>query len=288
MATVETQHEHGQVTTDGGVTLHFQSWIPDQPKAVLYFVHGMAEHGGRYGFPVDHFTAHGYACWTLDLRGHGTSGGRRGHIMCFDDYDVDVEAVLGQIRQRHDGLPIFLVGHSMGGLIALRFFLDHQEVLSGAVLSSPALRAHPTQEPLAALKGLATVISRIIPGMLFKSTLDVQGISRNQAVVDAYLADPLVLNKVSARWFTSIQQAMAEITSRFGEVHQPLLIMHSGGDRLTDPKASQRWAEQAPGRWVTHVEWPELYHEMFNEPERATVFERMEAWLEERLGEASR
>lgn len=288
MAPATAQHEHGQITTDDGQTLYWQCWLPEEPKAVLYFVHGLAEHSGRYGFPVAYFTERGYACWSFDLRGHGESSGRRVHVDAFDDYAVDVDAVLQHLRHEHGDLPIFLVGHSMGGLIALRFFLDHQDAFCGAVLSSPALGTHPSQEPPKALRAIAGLLSRLWPGVLFPSDLETEAISRDPAVVDAYRADPLVSSKVSARWFTSIEKAMEEVRTRCGEVCRPLLLMHSGGDRLTDPKISQRWAEKAPDQWVTHVEWPGLYHEMFNEPQRDEVFQRMETWLEERLSEASR
>ena len=283
MAPPEATHAHGRVTTDDGMDLRFQSWIPERPKAVLYFVHGLAEHSGRYGFPVEYFTRRGYACWAFDLRGHGESSGRRVHVNDFDDYAVDVAAVQQHLRREHGDLPVFLVGHSMGGLIALRYFLDHQDVFCGAILSSPALRTHPSQEPPKVLRAIAGLLSRLMPGMLFPSDLETEAISRDPAIVDAYRADPLVSSKVSARWFTSIEKAMGEVRTRCGEVHQPLLIMHSGGDRLTDPKASQRWAEEAPDQWVTHVEWPDLYHEMFNEPQRDEVFQGMEGWLEKRL-----
>lgn len=283
MAPAEATHTQGQVTTDDGQTLRWQSWIPERPKAVLYFVHGLAEHSGRYGFPVEYFVGRGYACWAFDLRGHGESSGRRVHVDDFDDYAVDVATVLRHLRREHEDLPVFLVGHSMGGLIALRYFLDHQDAFRGAILSSPALRTHPSQEPPKVLRAIAGLLSRLMPGMLFPSDLETEAISRDPAIVEAYRADPLVTSKVSARWFTSIEKAMGEVRTRCGEVHQPLLIMHSGSDRLTDPKASRSWAEQAPERWVTHVEWPDLYHEMFNEPERDAVFERMEGWLAERL-----
>jgi lysophospholipase len=209
-------------------------------------------------------------------------------VQSFDDYRRDVSLVLTSARRHHDGLPICLVGHSMGGLVALRYFLDHPHLLDAAILSSPALGAHPDQRPPRSLQVLAHILSRVAPRLLFASDLDVNSISHDPQVVQAYRDDPLVSNKVSARWFTAIEDAMATIQGRVGEVSQPMLLMQSGADRLVDAAASRRWAAAAPQDLVEYVEWPGFFHEMFNEPERQDVFRKMEAWLTGVLGSASR
>lgn len=294
MSSDRLQPERGRVTTEDGQTIAWRRWGGPQPKAILFFVHGLAEHGGRYGFPIEYFVPRGFTCWALDLRGHGESSGRRVHVQSFDDYGRDIDAVLPVVHQFHDPEnetgrsregrpPIFLVGHSMGGLVTLRYLLDHGAALSGAIVSSPALAAHPSQEPPRALQVIATVLSRLTPRLMFSSDLDVNCISRDPDVVEAYRQDPLVGDRVSARWFTSIRQAMADVGGRAGEVEQPVLLMQSGADRLVDPEGSRRWAAQAPDRWLEYVEWPEFFHEMFNEPQRAQVFERMATWLDAQL-----
>ncbi len=276
---VAVEHLEGFAQNAGGPSIYWQSWVPSQPHAVLLFVHGLGEHSGRYTFPMGYFSQRGFACWALDLRGHGKSSGRRVHVQSFDDYRRDVFLVLTKARQHHDGLPVFLVGHSMGGLVALRFFLDHPHLLTAAVLSSPALGAHPDQRPSRALQILARILSRLAPRLLFSSDLDANAISRSPEVVQAYRDDPLVSDRVSARWFTSIEDAMQEIGGRTQDVSKPILLMQSGADRLVDASASRQWADRAASDWVEYVEWPGLYHEMFNEPERDEVFRKMEDWL---------
>lgn len=275
------ERQEGRVSSSEDMSIYWQRWLPKEPpKAVLFFVHGLAEHSGRYGFPVQHFVPRGYACWGLDLRGHGQSSGRRVHVRSFDDYAQDVSAVLEVVQDHHGDLPMCIVGHSMGGLIALRYFLDNPKRFFGAILSSPALEAHPNQQPPRLLRKLAKLVSRLAPRTLFPSDLDVNTISRSPDVVEAYRSDPLVSCKVSARWFTAIEATMIEVRGRTQELSQPVLMMQSAADVLVNPAATRSWAEEAPAQWLDYVEWPGFFHEMFNEPERLDVFRRMETWLD--------
>lgn len=279
-------HHHGTLSHRDGLEIYWQSWLPGpMPRAALLFVHGLAEHSGRYRFPVEYFTPLGYACYGLDLRGHGRSEGIRVHVVSFDDYDADVALVLREMRERHPGLPIVLAGHSMGGLVVLRYLLRHSHEVQASIVSSPLLAAHPSARPPAHLVRIARILSVIWPSLLFKTKLDVTAIAKDPAVVEAYRNDRLVSSKVSARWFTSVLEAQADAFARAGNLRTPLLLMQSGADRLVDPTATARWAEQAAPELVSFYSWPGLYHEMWNEPERRQVFELMESWLENWLGE---
>ncbi len=279
-------HHHGTLAHRDGLEIFWQSWLPGpSPKAAFLFVHGLAEHSGRYRFPVEYFTPLGYACYCLDLRGHGRSEGLRVHVSSFEDYDADVGLVLREMRERHPGLPIVLAGHSMGGLVVLRFLLRHSHEVQAAIVSSPSLAAHPLARPGAHLVRLAKILSVLWPTLLFKSNLDANAVSKDPAIVEAYKNDKLVSNKVSARWFTSLIAAQADTFASSGNLRTPLLLMQSGADQLVDPTATARWAEQAAPELVSFYTWPGLFHEMWNEPERLQVFELMESWLENWLGE---
>jgi lysophospholipase len=171
----------------------------------------------------------------------------------------------------------------MGGLAALRFVLSRQGGVEGAVVSSPLLAPHPSAEPSQATRLAARLLSKIAPGLLLPSDLNAGALSRDPAVVDAYTADPLVSHKVSARWYVDTMATADEVRAQAPLLRVPVLLMQSGGDRLVDPAATRRWAQAAPPEQVQFVWWEDLYHEMFNEPERHLVYDRTERWLTERM-----
>lgn len=280
----QVSHDSGRITTSDGVELFWQSWYPEKPVGVIVLIHGLADHSGRYSSTAAHFARHGWVTYACDLRGHGLSsdGHKRGrvHVDSFDDYDKDVDAILGLARERCANLPCVILGHSMGGLISLRYAIRHPDLLDGAVISSPALGSHPDAQPLGFLKFAVRILSLFTPRVLFPSDLDTNAISRDPDVVRAYIGDALVSEKVSARWYTSFTRAMAEIQDKATELGIPTLLMQSGADTLVDPATTRRWAAKVPAEYIEFVVWDGLYHEMFNEPEKDKVRARVVDWLQ--------
>jgi len=274
----------GKLMTADRIELAWQSWTPPAAQAVIVVVHGLAEHMGRYRETAEYLANRGYAVVAADLRGHGRSAdghhAGRVHVDQFSDYFHDVDAVVQLARKEHGDLPLFLLGHSMGGLIALSYVLEKPAGLAGAIISSPALGTHPDSRPPLLLKLMVKVLSRLAPRLLIKSNLDTSTISRDPAVVSAYVADPLVSNKVSARWYESMMKAMDHAFDRAASLRVPLLLMQSGADRLVDPAATARWAAAAPKQYVELVIWEGFYHEMLNEPDKDRVREKIHNWLE--------
>jgi len=286
--TSEVSWREGQRTTADGLELYWQSWAPSAPVGVLVVVHGLAEHGGRYRETAEAFAAVGWAVFAVDLRGHGRSanvpGAGRVHVGRFTDYFQDVAAIIEVAREHHAGLPLFLLGHSMGGLITISYVLKHAPGLAGAIISSPALGTHPDFKPPALLRLLVSILDRLAPRLRFPSDLDTEAISRDPEVVRAYLDDPLVSSKVSARWYAEILRSIKRAHADGPTLAVPMLLMQSGSDRLVDPAATARWAEAAPSGQVDFVNWNGLYHEMFNEPEKRQVRRRALDWLQQQLG----
>ncbi len=284
--TLVLAHREDTLTSSGATEIVLQAWAPRRPRGVLLFVHGLAEHSGRYGHPIDWFSRQDFACAALDLRGHGRSEGLRVHVDSFTEYLDDVRTARRKLKERFGDLPLVQIGHSMGGLITVLDVLDAPTDLHAAVVSSPALGVPADQEPGFFKRLLAALLLRIAPRTRIPG-VDGRWISRDPYVVEAYFADPLVSRKVTPRWYAETRAAIDEAHRRAGELALPLLVMQSGSDRLVDPEATARWVQKAPAKWVTHKVWEGLYHEMFNEPEREQVFTYLEQWLDARLGKGA-
>jgi acylglycerol lipase len=276
--------EDGWIESADGNRLFWRRHLSEGDiRAALLIVHGLAEHSGRYVHVLDHFANAGFDCWAYDSRCHGQSPGLRVHVRQFDEFLTDLEAARRLVGEAQPDLPFFLVGHSQGGLIVLREALAHPQGLEGIVVSSPFLGMHPDAAPPAALHMVANIVSTFAPKLMFSKVAEPSALSRDPKVPEAYIADPLVSTTVSARWFTSVLAAHADTHARASTLSIPALVMQSGDDRLTDPAATRSWVSAAPADLVDYVEWEGLYHEMFNEPEKMRVFERMESWLRTQL-----
>ncbi len=276
-------HYSGRITTPDRLDLFWQAWTPSQPRGVMVIIHGLAEHSGRYRDTGTFFAAKGWAVYACDLRSHGQSpdlpGAGRVHVNRFADFLVDAETLVTFARSRHAGLPVYMLGHSMGGLVTILYTLQAPQALAGAIVSSPALGTHPDFKPPLFLKLMVSILSRVTPRLLVDSNLDTQAISRDSAVVQAYMSDPLVSDKVSARWYAEIIKSIKAAHRDAPMLKTPMLVMQSGADRLVDPGAPARWTASTPPGIAESVLWDGLYHEMLNEPEKDRVRARILDWL---------
>lgn len=276
-------YHRGRVKTEDELDLVWQSWIPDSPAGVIVIIHGLAEHSGRYQETAEAFADEGWAVYACDLRAHGLSPdvpkAGRVHVDRFTDYFRDVDALVNLARANHESLPVFILGHSMGGLISISYALEKPAGLAGAIISSPALGTHPEFKPPLLLKLMVSILSRLAPRLLVDSDLDTNAVSRDPDVVQAYIDDPLISQKVSARWYGEIMKAMKRAYKNAGSLRIPVLLMQSGADRLVDPDAPRTWQEVTPEGLVDLLVWEGLYHEMFNEPEKDRVREKVLEWL---------
>ena len=272
------QHTEGKFTGRNNLNLYYQSWLPDGvPLAVLLVVHGLAEHSGRYLNVVNYFVPRGYAVYSFDLRGHGKSDGRRGYVEHFSYYLDDLKTYYDMVRQENKNAKIFMVGHSIGGTIATDYAINHQGELDGLILSAVVLKAGASVTGLTIL--MAKVLSFLLPKMGV-SPIDASTISRDKAVVDAYVNDPLVYRgKISARLGTELLNEMKRLLSIISELSLPILIMNGTDDRLSNPDSSKMLFDGVGSKDKTLKLYEDFYHEIFNEPGRQQVFLDMEKWL---------
>ena len=262
-----------------GARLYCQSWLPQStPKAVIILAHGYDEHSGRYGYFADHCVNNGFAIYALDHWGHGKSSGKNGFVPDFSVYHDGLDALIAHLPADNRALPLILVGHSLGGLIAATYLLKNQSRFAAAVLSGPAIK--PTEQPSLLMTWLSKFLSKAAPEMGVLA-LDANGISRDPKVVEDYLADPLVSgSKISARLAAEMMANMELIQSEAVKITIPILLLHGEKDRLTAPEGSVFLHERVGSQKKMLKIYPGLFHEIFNEPEKDAVLKDMIEWIE--------
>ena len=260
---------------NGGVTISYDVYEPaDTVRGTLLISHGLGEHRRRYAHVAEQLATAGFVVAVPDHRGHGRSDGPRAGCTRFHDYTDDLHAVAGAVAAI--GLPVFVLGHSMGGTIALEYALQYGDEVNGLVLSGAAVQ--PGAQPKLLLE-FAKLLSRIAPG-LPTARLETAAISRDPDVVAAYTADPLVFHgKVPAGLAGGLLRIMDTFPGRLPDLRVPLLVLHGADDRLTSPDGTRLVHRLAgsPDKQITIYDG--LYHEIFNEPEKDVVIGDVERWL---------
>jgi alpha-beta hydrolase superfamily lysophospholipase len=268
------------VTAADGLRLFVRRRDVSAARAEIAIVHGFGEHSGRYDQLCKHLNAHRYSVTCYDHRGHGLSDGLPGHVDAFKEYEDDLNRVLAAIRERSAGRPIFLVAHSMGGLVVLRYLASRSNEVAGAAISAPLIGLG-SPVPLHKLI-IGRVAVRLAPHMRLANTIDPAILSRDPEVGKAYATDPLVNRKVSATWFAEATRAMEEVNEWAPRVTAPLIVMHGTKDVLASVDATKELFQRLGSSDKELVIYPGFYHELFNEPEKQQVYERVTQWLDAR------
>jgi alpha-beta hydrolase superfamily lysophospholipase len=262
-----------------GLKMYAKGWTPEkEPKAVICLIHGLGEHIGRYEHVGAAFVDAGYALLEFDLRGHGKSGGPRGHAPSAEAFFKDIEAFVQDAAKRYPSAPRFLYGHSLGGLLTLSYAVTHKADVKGLLVSSPGLRTaiHDQKAKLM----LAKVLGSLAPTVTLVSDLDTAALSRDPQVVKDYVNDPLVHNKIT----TGFGKAGLLLTDlafqNASKLAVPLLLAYCSGDTIAFPRGSEEFASLAPQNLVTLKRFEGLYHEPHNEPEKAEVLKTYIQWLD--------
>ncbi|MDZ7332515.1 MAG: lysophospholipase [candidate division KSB1 bacterium] len=279
-----SQYAEGRLQSEDGLTLFTRSWRPDgvETKAVTMIVHGLAEHSGRYVHVGEFLAGRGIAVEGFDLRGHGQSSspGSKTYVKRFDDYIADAHLMLQRLMQRYSGLPIFVLGHSMGGLIASLLVVSRQPAIRGLILSAPALKISDDISPV--LIKLSAIIGKLLPN-LPTIKLDSSAISRDPEVVHKYDTDPLnYRGGIRARTGAEINRATQLIQRQMEAIQLPLLILHGTADRLADITGSKQLYERAQSSDKELKLYEGFYHEVMNEPEKEKVLNDIASWIEKR------
>lgn len=276
-------HVSSHFHTEDGLKLHIESWLPvQQSKAAVIMLHGAAEHIGRYAHVAAHFAAQGYAVHGYDQRGHGKSEGKRGYFNTFQEPINDFAHYLAFVRGVHAERPIFIFAHSMGALVILAYAITPQATAVNGIMTIGV--------PLAIDEGMpnlmvsaARALNQFAPETPLV-TMDVTGMSRDPAVLATWTADPYNnLTLIRLRTSLGIIGTARHVRVNLADLTAPLLILHGGADRITDPLGSEVLFAGAASADKTLKIYPDLYHELVNEPERIMVLNDMVRWLDHHL-----
>lgn len=261
-------------TSRDGATLNLVQWSPDgSPRADILLVHGLAEHMGRYAHVAEHLTRAGYQVTGVELRGHGESEGRRGHVDEWRQYVDDFRAASYKIGRSH-----YVIAHSMGGLVTLDALRKPigPDIL-GVCVSNPLLGVS-VKAPAIKVWG-AGLLSKIWPTLPLSNELDTNHISRDMAVIKRYEEDPLVYGTITPRWYTEMLSGIDRVFGDAAKATIPLLVLTGDGDRITSVEASRDYFERYGAVDKDLINYPGLYHELFNEPEKVQVLNDVVEWL---------
>ena len=266
--------------TEDKLNLELYSSSVMKPRAVIFLVHGMGEHARRYTHVAEYFKNANIAMVAIDLRGHGSSQGKRGHMPSFEHMMSDLKLARSEIFSSYKGVPVVLYGHSMGGNLILNYLLRDTQGIIGAIVTGPYLRLG--FEPPKWKVLLAKLSANIYPALSQPTGLEKIALARSPQVIQEYENDPLVHDKITASFFINIHQAGIDAIDRSTELAIPILLMHGAKDRLTSPAGSKEFYSNAGPNVSFHL-LEELYHEIHNEPENNDVFQTQLLWIEELL-----
>jgi len=272
-----------EIIQGGGGKLFVRSWRPEAPRGVVAICHGFNAHGGYYSWVAAQFVAAGLAAYAVDLRGRGKSEGERFFVDNIGDYVADVHALIRLAKARYPELPLFLLGHSAGGVVSVTYALDHPGELAGLICEDFAYRVPAPDFALAALKGLAHLAphSRAVP-------LANADFSRDAAHVAAMNADPLIAGeKQPFQTMSALVHADERLRKEFPRVTLPVLIIHGSADRATKPAGSREFYEHAGSKDKTLKIYDGRFHDMLNDIGKEEVMADIRAWIDAHLARRS-
>ncbi len=271
-------HSEGYFINHHKHRIFYQAWLPEPPvKAVLLVIHGLGEHCGRYAGLADYFVPLGYAVYGFDHIGHGRSDGERQYVESFQALIDTLGGFFEIVLNREGDAPLFLLSHSMGGLVAAQYLLGQGAGVAGAIFSAPLIKVSAVVHP--GIIGLVNGLSVIAPKFRLWQ-IDCNGISRDPAVIEAYKKDRLVYHgKCTARMSAALLKAMLRVQAQAHSITLPFIVLQGSADRIVDPGGAAWLYEKAGSKHKTLKIYPGLYHEVFNEPERGVVLKNVRDWL---------
>ena len=265
----------------GGLNIYGTSWRPEgkTPRAVVVIVHGFNSHSGHYGWVAEQLVGSGFAVYALDHRGRGKSDGERYFVEKSSDYVDDVATFVNLAKSREPGLPVYLLGHSAGGVISCSYALDHQAEIAGLICESFAFQVYAPDFALAVLKGLSHVAPH---AHVLK--LPIKDFSRDPKVTEAMNNDPFVAHEVQpTNTVAEMVRADERLKREFSSIKLPVLILHGTADKVTKPGGSQLFYDNAGSADKTLKLYEGHVHDLLNDLDKELVMKDIKSWLDARI-----
>ncbi len=263
------------ISTKDNLMLFVQTWRPEKYQKLVLLVHGLGEHSTRYSHWAEYFNEKDYAFMSFDLRGHGLSDGKRGHIPSYKMMMSDLDLIFKKARELFPDIPVLFYGHSMGGNLAINYVLRNNPQIERLIITSPWLKLHFTPSKIAVT--LAKIVNSFYPEFSQSSNLNAEHLSHDKYVVEEYREDQLVHNRITARAFIEVAGAGEWALKNAEKLTVPALLMHGTADKITSWQATKQWAQDTSK--TTFKSWPDAYHELHNELSKQEVFEYIWMWL---------
>jgi alpha-beta hydrolase superfamily lysophospholipase len=276
------RHLEGRFTGSAGTRLFYQAWIPDlpRPRAVLVNLHGLGDHSSLYPYLATRVPASGIPLYAYDMRGNGRSPGQRAYLGGWHEYRDDLQAFLLKVQEWQPGRPLFLLGNSLGGLVVLEYALQHATGLAGVIAAAPPL-GRLGVPPI--LMTLGRFLSRVLPRFSLRVGMDLSGLARDPAVVQAVLADPLFHRRGTARLSTEVTAAIERVQAQAASLTIPILILHGSADRMVLPDGSREFFAKVRSAGSQFREYPDAYHGLFADLNAEEVMGDLLTWIDARL-----
>lgn len=288
MTSVQTSHLEGIFTGAHDLDLYYQAWFPNRSaKAAIALVHGLGEHCDRYDMMAATLTDAGYALFGFDNQGHGRSKGQRGHVEQWQDYRDNVCAFLATVRDHEPTLPIFILGHSLGGLIVLDYVLSQPvNNLAGVIVSGPPIRPVGVAKPY--LVALVRLFSGLFPRLSLNIGMGSNTLSRDPEIIQQTQADPLIHSVATLRWGAEAMKAIAYVRQHISALKLPILLIHGEADSINDVSGSEELYRGVAIADKTLKIYPGNYHEPHNDLDRHQVMQDLVTWLDTHLSGESK
>lgn len=276
--------QDGYVRAYDGLELYCVKSIPENPKGIVVIVHGFAEHLGRYEYLTKRLNEHNYGVYRFDNRGHGKTKGDRGHIDKFEDFLYDADTIVEMAKAENELLPIFMLGHSMGGFITAAYGIKYKDKLKGQIFSGAATATSPQVK---GIKGeIFGLINKFAPKLRIKNPIS-NKLCKKQEVVHNYLKDPLNLKDATLNFYVEfLIRGVKWLNANIEEYAYPCLILHGEEDKIVSKEASKNFYEKICSVDKKIIIFEGLYHEIMNEETRDDVIDHICAWLESKCTES--